>query len=136
MDKSSSSEDYLKSILILRKKKGAVRSVDIAAEMGVTKASVCNAMKRLRKKNMVYFDADGCILFTQEGSAAAEKIYEKHLLLSKLLRLMGVNETTADREACLMEHAISDETYEHLSEYLSSFTDKGKERAEGGTTVT
>ncbi len=118
---SNSSEDYLKSILILSKKKGLVRSVDIAEEMGVTKPSVSNAMKKLRTKNMIYFGDDGHIHFTDEGRLIAEKIYRKHSLLSKLLRIIGVNKEIAEREACLMEHAISDETYECLDEFISSY---------------
>ena len=119
VEKSSSSEDYLKCILILRNKKDFVRSKDIAEEMGVTKPSVCNAMKKLKKQNMIYFDEEGYIFFTDEGRAAAESIYSKHTLLSRLLRLMGVNKDTADKEACLMEHTISDETYEHINEFVN-----------------
>ena len=110
MEKSTSSEDYMKSILILHKRKGSVRSVDIAEEMGVSKPSVCNAMKKLRKQKMVYFGEEGRIL--------AEKVYSKHSLLSKFLTLIGVNQENADREACLMEHAISDETYDCLAAFV------------------
>ena len=118
MEKSTSSEDYMKSILILHKRKGAVRSVDIAEEMGVSKPSVCNAMKKLRKQKMVYFGDEGNILFTEEGRILAEKVYSKHSLLSKFLTLIGVNQENADREACLMEHAISDETYDCLAAFV------------------
>ncbi len=120
MGKSSSSEDYMKVILILHKRKALVRSVDIAEEMGVTKPSVSNAMKKLREEKMIYFGEDGNIIFTDEGRAVAEKIYSKHSLLSKLLRIIGVNKDTADKEACLMEHAISDETYECLGEFINA----------------
>ena len=85
MGKSSSSEDYMKVILILHKRKALVRSVDIAEEMGVTKPSVSNAMKKLREE-----------------------------------KIIGVNKDTADKEACLMEHAISDETYECLGEFINA----------------
>jgi Mn-dependent DtxR family transcriptional regulator len=88
--------------------------------MGVTKPSVSNAMKKLRKEKMIYFGEDGNIIFTDEGRISAEKIYSKHSLLSKLLRIIGVNKDTADREACLMEHAISDETYECLGEFINA----------------
>ncbi len=118
MGKSSSEEDYMKSILVLQKRIGSVRSVDVAEEMGVTKPSVCNAMKKLRDKHLVYFGDKGHIYFTEAGKSAAEKIYRKHLLLSTVLKGIGVNEDIADKEACLMEHAISDETYECLDEYI------------------
>lgn len=117
MKKSSSSENYMKSILILHKRKGMVRSVDVANELGVSKPSVCVAMKKLRQENMIYFNEDGYILFTDLGKAIAEKIYNKHLLLAKMFRSIGVSENTADKDACLLEHSISDETYECLSRF-------------------
>ncbi|MCR4658261.1 MAG: metal-dependent transcriptional regulator [Lachnospiraceae bacterium] len=98
MGKSSSSEDYLKCILVLQKKNDSVRSIDIAEEMGVTKPSVCNAMKKLREQKWIYFDEEGYIFFTNEGRTIAENVYSKHSLLSRLLRLMGVNKDTAERE--------------------------------------
>jgi len=118
MGKSNSSEDYMKSILILHKQKGSVRSVDVAEDMGVTKPSVCNAMKKLRRNKLIFFDKDGFIQFTEEGRKFAEKVYSKHSLLSKLLRLIGVDQDTAEKDACLMEHAISDETYERLDRFI------------------
>ena len=118
MGKSNSSEDYMKTILILHKQKGSVRSVDVAEDMGVTKPSVCNAMKKLRKNKLIFFDEDGFIHFTEEGRAFAEKVYSKHSLLSKLLRLIGVDRDTAEKDACLMEHAISDETYDCLAAFV------------------
>ena len=124
MEKSNSSEDYMKSILILEKRNTLVRSIDIAEEMGVTKPSVCNAMKKLREKKMIYFDDDGHIFFTKEGRALAEKVYSKHSLLAKWLVSVGVSKDTADREACMMEHAISDETYECLGEYINAHSTK------------
>ena len=124
MEKSNSSEDYMKSILILEKRNTLVRSIDIAEEMGVTKPSVCNAMKKLREKKMIYFDDDGHIFFTKEGRALAEKVYSKHSLLAKWLMSVGVSKDTADSEACMMEHAISDETYECLGEYINAHSAK------------
>ncbi|MCR4788182.1 MAG: metal-dependent transcriptional regulator [Lachnospiraceae bacterium] len=120
MEKSNSSEDYMKSILVLLKRKGVVRSVDIADEMGVTRPSVCNAMKKLRQQDLIYFGDEGYIFFTETGKAIAEKIQKKHALISMALRSIGVNKKTADKEACLIEHAISDETYERLNEYIKS----------------
>lgn len=130
MGKSSSSEDYLKCILVLQKKNDSVRSIDIAEEMGVTKPSVCNAMKKLSKQEWIYFDEEGYIFFTDEGRMIAENVYNKHSLLSRFLRLMGVNEDTAEKEACLMEHTISDETYERMDDFVNAreeFLYEGKE---------
>ncbi|MCR5001456.1 MAG: metal-dependent transcriptional regulator [Lachnospiraceae bacterium] len=118
MVKSSSSEDYLKCILALTRMNGTVRSVDISKEMGVTRPSVSNAMKKLREQNLIYFGGGGNIFLTDEGLAAAEKVYSKHSTLSKLLRIAGVNQDTADKEACMMEHVICDSTYECLDEYI------------------
>ncbi len=120
MEKSSSSEDYLKCILVLQKKNDSVRSIDIAEEMGVTKPSVCNAMKKLREQRWIYFDEEGYIFFTDDGRKIAENVYNKHSLLSRFLRLMGVNEDTAEKEACLMEHTISDETYERMDDFVNT----------------
>ncbi len=126
MGKSNSSEDYMKSILILQKKRGTVRSVDVAEEMGVSRPSVSNAMKKLREEKLINFGEEGHISFTAEGKRFAEMVYEKHLLLSKLLTIIGVNKDTADREACLMEHAISDETYRCLNRFIKAYGREGK----------
>ena len=111
----------MKSILILHKRKGVVRSVDVAHELGVSKPSVSVAMKKLRQENMIYFNEKGNICFTEIGRNIAEKIYKRHLLLTKLLRSIGVNESTADRDAGLLEHSISDETYECLNRFYVTF---------------
>lgn len=118
MGKSSSLEDYMKSILILLKRNGFVRSVDISEEMGVTRPSVCNAMKKLREQKMIYFDDNDHILFTEAGQKFAEKVFSKHNVISKFLYKIGVSKEKAEKEACLMEHAISDETYECLDEFI------------------
>ena len=120
MEKSNSSEDYMKSILILMNRNETVRSIDIAEEMGVSKPSVSNAMKKLREQKMIYFDEEGHIFFTEEGRAMAEKVYSKHSLLAKWLITVGVSKDIADKEACMMEHAISDETYKCLGEYINA----------------
>ncbi len=123
MVKSSSSEYYLKCILALKQRSSVVRSVDVAEEMGVTKPSVSNAMKKLREKGLIFFGSEGSINLTDEGRAVAEKVYNKHSILSKLLRIAGVNREVADKEACMMEHAICDSTYECLDEYLKKHSD-------------
>ena len=118
MEKSNSAEDYLESILMLHEKNGFARSVDIARELGVTKPSVCNAMKRLREKEMIYFSDKGHIFFTDVGKEIAENVYKKHVLLTKVLTGIGVNESVASKEACSIEHVISDETYERLNAFF------------------
>lgn len=120
MNKSKSAEDYMKNILILYRRNGAVRSVDIADEMGITRPSVCNAMKKLRDENLIYFSDKGLIFFTDAGKAIAEKACRKHALLTKALMGIGVNESTAAKEACSIEHVISDETYECLNEFFKT----------------
>ncbi len=120
MEKNNSAEDYLESILMLHKKNGYARSIDIARELGVTKPSVCNAMKRLREKKMIYFSDKGHIFFTEAGKAVAENVYRKHVLLTKVLTGIGVSEKIASKEACSIEHVISDETYELLDAFFKA----------------
>ena len=124
MKNNNSSEDYLKCILVLREKHGHVRSVDIANEMGVTKPSVSNAMKKLRKEGLIIFDKEGYIYFSEEGKEIAEKVHNKHLLITKVLMRIGVSEQTASKEACMIEHAISDETYKCLQNFHSDYRPK------------
>ncbi len=119
-EKNNSAEDYLESILILHQKKGYARSIDIAGELGVTKPSVSNAMKRLREKGMIYINERGHIFFTDAGKEIAENIYRKHVLLTKVLMGIGVNENIASKEACSIEHVISDETYERLNVFFKT----------------
>ena len=117
-----SSENYLKSILMLKEKNGFARSVDVAKALGVTRPSVCNAMKRLRERGMIYFGEKGHILFTEAGKAIAEKVNRKHALLTKALIKIGVSEKTASEEACRIEHVIGDETYERLEMVLGKLS--------------
>lgn len=117
---TSSLEDYLKTILIIQKKNKPVRSVDIARSMNVSKPSVSYAMKKLVRDGMIVFDDDGIVSLTESGRNAAENVYNKHELIGKVLMRIGVSEQTALRDACLIEHAISDETYKCLLK-LKSF---------------
>ena len=121
MKNNNSSEDYLKCILVLGEKNHHVRSVDVAKEMGVTKPSVSNAMKKLRKEGLIKLDENGYIVFSDAGRQIAEKIHSKHLLITKVLMRIGVSERTASKEACMIEHAISDETYDCLSHFHSDY---------------
>ncbi|MCR5768288.1 MAG: metal-dependent transcriptional regulator [Lachnospiraceae bacterium] len=118
MKKGNSAEAYLESILTLHREKGYARSVDIAKDLGVTKPTVCGAMKRLREKRMIKFGEKGCILFTEAGKVIAERAYKRHTMLAKALIGIGVNKANAAKEACNIEHAISDETYECLNDFF------------------
>ena len=118
MQVMESGEDYLEAILILQKRNGVVRSVEIAAELKVTKASVSVAMKNLKKGGYIQMGANHEITLTPEGRKLAETMYERHLLFSKLLSGLGVDHETALRDACRMEHAISAKSFEALKQYL------------------
>lgn len=112
-----SMEDYLETILILKKQKGKVRSIDIVGELGYTKASVSIAMKGLREKNLITMDEVGYITLTKEGKKIAEKILERHTLLSDWLIRLGVSEEVAKEDACRIEHDISEETFNILKKH-------------------
>ena len=109
-----SAEDYLETILILSRRQQQVRSIDIVNEMNFSKPSVSIAMKNLREKGQIQMDSDGYITLTEEGHKIASQIYERHLLISKLLMQIGVEEQTALEEACWIEHDISQDTFEKL----------------------
>lgn len=129
----NSTEDYLKSILVLQFKQGSVRSVDVAKELGVTRPSVCTAMKKLREKKLIRDDASGTIHLTKAGKKLAEEVVKKHTLIKNFLISIGVNERTAASEACRIEHAIGNETCERLQELYESrlFTDARPEGEHG-----
>ena len=113
-----SGEMYLETILILNNRTHAVRSVDIAAEMGFSKPSVSRAMSKLRSDECILVDPEGYITMTEKGRSIAEKIYERHTVLSALLVSLGVSEKTAADDACKIEHVISDETFEAVKKAI------------------
>ena len=110
----ASGEDYLEAILVLKKQKGMVRSVDVARHMGVSKASVTRATTILRKDGFLKMDREHYIYLTSAGRVTAEKIYERHTVLTKLLTQLGVDAAIAAEDACKIEHVISDESFERL----------------------
>ena len=116
---NNSAYDYIESILVLHKKNGYARSVDISRHLGVTKPSVCNALKKLKDQQMIYFGEKGHIFFTEDGKSIAEDTYYKRMTLMKVLTDIGVSEDTATREAGLIGHAISDETYRCLAAHFN-----------------
>jgi len=112
-----SMEDYLETILQLYNKNGKVRSVDIASELGYTKASVSVAMKSLRIKELITMADTGYITLTPEGQKKAEIILERHTLLTEWLVRLGVPEALASEDACRIEHDICEETFDALKKH-------------------
>lgn len=113
-----SAENYLESILMLKEQKGSVRSIDVARQMGFSKPSVSRAMGLLRENGYIVVDKEGWIELTQSGLAVASAIYERHCLLSRWLTALGVSAEVAAKDACLMEHDISEETFEKLKAHI------------------
>ena len=112
-----SGEMYLETILVLSKKHSTVRSVDIAEEMGVSKPAVSRAMAKLKADRYLSMDANGHITLTESGREIAEKIYERHTMLTRFLTQIGVDKETAAADACKIEHDISDKTFEAMKEH-------------------
>ena len=113
-----SGEMYLETIHVLLTKNGAVRSIDISEHMGYSKPSVSRAVGLLKKDGYIQVDEDGYITLTEAGMDVAMKIYERHTILSRMLVLLGVSPETAAEDACRLEHAISDESFQAIKQYL------------------
>ena len=111
-----SGEDYLETILVLQKKLGMVRSVDVARHMEVSKPSVCHAVAILRDGSFLTMDEDHFLHLTDVGRKVAEKIYERHCFFTKQLIAAGVDPKIAEADACRIEHIISDESFSRLKE--------------------
>lgn len=128
----ASSEDYLEAILIIKKRRGMVRSIDIASELGYSKPSVSVAMKKLRENGYIEMDAHGLISLLPPGSEIAERIYERHRTLSDFFVYIGVSPETAVRDACKVEHNLSPETFDRLKEHIRQTVsaDLGKQETE------
>lgn len=109
-----SGEDYLESILKLQQQGKAVRSIDVVSDLGYTKPSVSIGMKRLRESGYITVDDGGIITLTPEGRAVAERIIERHRVLTEFFIRLGVSPAVAERDACKVEHDISDETFRCL----------------------
>ena len=110
----ASGEDYLEAVLILQKQKGTVRSVDVARHLEVTKPSVCNAVATLRDGGFLTMDEDYSLHLTDVGREVAEQTYEKHRFFTDRLIEAGVDPDTAERDACRIEHVISDDSFRCL----------------------
>ncbi len=114
-----SGEMYLEAILVLSKQTGFVRSIDVSEYLGYSKPSVSRAMGILRQGEYIVTEPDGAITLTEKGLEIAEKIYERHTLLTELLIRMGVSGETAAADACKLEHAISDESFEAIKRFAA-----------------
>uniref|UniRef100_UPI0040277333 metal-dependent transcriptional regulator n=1 Tax=Candidatus Scatomorpha intestinigallinarum TaxID=2840923 RepID=UPI0040277333 len=121
-----SAENYLEAILIIHNRQGNVRSIDIANELGFSKPSVSVAMKNLRTNGYIEVDKEGFITLLDKGREIADKIYERHTLLSAWLVRMGVSPEVAAEDACRIEHVISAETFERLKEHVSAQDEAGQ----------
>ena len=113
-----SGEMYLETILILSREKENVRSIDISEYMGYSKPSVSRAVGLLKERNLITVEKEGYIHLTDEGRTLAEKILERHTILTELLVRMGINRETASNDACRIEHVISDETFEAIRKHM------------------
>lgn len=113
-----SAEDYLERILILTNKNGKVRSIDIVEDMNFSKPSVSVAMKKLRENGYINVDSKGYITLTNLGQEIAEKTYERHLVLTELFERLGVPSEIARKDACRVEHDLSDETFAAVKNHL------------------
>jgi hypothetical protein len=113
-------EMYLETILSLKKKTGVVRAVDIAREMGYSKPTISEQMKKFRENGYVEVDNEGHITLTEKGLEIAEATLERHIALGEILQKMGVSKETAIEDACRIEHYISEETFECFKEYFKN----------------
>lgn len=109
-----SAEDYLETILILTNRKGVVHSIDVAHEMDFSKPSVSRAVSNLKNEGYLIMKENGELVLTEKGQAAAEKVYERHTILTGLLVQLGVPQDIAAEDACNVEHVISTETFDRL----------------------
>ena len=125
MHLQESGEMYLETILVLSKQGGNVRSIDISESMGFSKPSVSRAVGLLKEGGFITVDRNGFITLTESGHAVAEKIYERHTVLTECLMRLGISRETAANDACRIEHVISDETFSALRAYLNKI-DKAK----------
>ena len=118
MHSNESAEDYLEAILVLGTKLPVVRSVDVSNELGYKKSSVSIAMKNLREKKYITMTDAGYIYLTEEGKKIAESVYERHQFFTNILQELGVSKEIASKDACRIEHVISQESFEAIRNNL------------------
>lgn len=120
-----SGEMYLETILVLKEKNGNVRAVDIAQQLGISKAAVSKALAKYRDENLIV-DLDGYISLSKKGLVIAEKIYERHVALTDFLIQLGVDEETAASDACRIEHVISEKSFDAMKAHNQKFSKKNQ----------
>lgn len=121
MSLHSSGEMYLETIYVLQGKLGAVRALDVSEEIGFSKPSVSRALKKLISDGYIEVDSYGYITLTDSGKSIAEKIFERHNVLTKMLMLLGVDEETAVGDACKIEHDISDRSFDAIKQHMKTY---------------
>ena len=119
----ASGEDYLEAVLTLQQEKGMVRSIDLARHMGYAKPSISHAVKILQEGGFLFMDENAYLHLTDVGREVAEKIYGRHQLFTQLLIEVGIDPVTAEKEACQMEHTISQESFEKLRDAHKKYRD-------------
>ena len=119
MNIHESAEDYLEMILMLYEKNGNVRSIDIASGLSVSKPSVSFAMKHLREDGYIQMNKDNYITLTEKGMEIARRVYDRHKAVTAFLVKLGVDEKTARKDACKIEHDISPETYDAICRFMN-----------------
>ena len=117
-----SGEMYLESIYILTARDGRARSIDVAEYLGVSRASVSQAMSNLKSGGYVTVSDDGTLILTSEGEQTALKMYERHTTISKMLTMLGVSEAVASEDACRIEHVISDESFNAIKNHFRNIS--------------
>ena len=120
MNSQKSTEDYLEAMLMLKEKRGFIRSVDVANLLGVTKPSVSYATKRLRENGYITMDESSFITLTPSGMEIADRIYTRHKTLTDFFIRLGVDEALAREDACKVEHDLSEETFQALCRHVST----------------
>ena len=115
-----SAENYLESIFVIKKQKGLVRSIDIANDLGVSKPSVSVAMKNFREEGYITVDPDGYIDLTEKGLEIANRVYERHEIISEALMAIGVSKEAALVDSCKIEHVISEESFLRIKEFIAN----------------
>lgn len=120
-----SGENYLETILILRERNGTVRSIDIANELGYAKPSVSRAVKLLEKNGLIVMEHNGELVLTEKGLDMANAIYERHKIISKFfVDILGVDKSSADMDACRIEHVISETSFNKIKDFIKGKADR------------
>ena len=123
-----SAEDYLEAMLMMKEKHGYIRSVDLAEHLGVSKPSVSYATKRLRENGYITMDRSGFITLTDRGMEIADRIYTRHKVLTKFFVNLGVDEETARKDACMVEHDLSDTTFSLICKHAEKMKPARKKK--------